>query len=349
MGSGRPAAAAPAVVGADPWPGPTIAHLLERLDRQAGSTLAIVFRRRRVTFSELREEASRLAAHLIRLGVGSGDRVAVLMPPSDAWAAVHYGVISSGALLVPINVAFKARELSFVLRQSGARCVVVAERFRDIDLARRIEEVIPEVAGAAAGEPLASAEYPGLEWAILHADRPRFGAWLSLEPLLRTDPGDAAARRLEIQRSELGPKSSCAIVYTSGSTGFPKPALLHHAGLLAGAWGYGGSVDLQDDDTVLVPWPTFHVSGMNAGMMMAHIRGRPAWLMEAYDPGYALDTIEHERISVFSGFDTTFTTRTTGIPPRAGSVHHARRSRRARRCTIGVPRFSESPHRLAPR
>jgi acyl-CoA synthetase (AMP-forming)/AMP-acid ligase II len=106
--------------------------------------------------------------------------------------------------------------------------------------------------------------------------------------------------------SSLEPQDICAIVYTSGSTSFPKPAMLHHRGLLGGAWWYGEGSDLDADERILVLAPTFHVSGISAGMLVAHMRGLPAWLMDGFDARQAIEIIERERITMFSGFDTMF-------------------------------------------
>jgi fatty-acyl-CoA synthase len=84
--------------------------------------------------------------------------------------------------------------------------------------------------------------------------------------------------------------------------------VLHHFVFQSGAWEYGRSLVLTAQDRVLVPWPTFHVSGISAGMMMATLREAPCWLIESYDPAEALRIIEREQITTFLGFDTTFTT-----------------------------------------
>lgn len=291
------------------WMNSTIPDMLWRLKRNTGSRLAIVFGEKSVSFSELAEQASRIAANLVQLGVEPGDRVAILMPPSDAWAAVHYGVIISGAILVPVNLAFKVRELSYVLRQSGARCVITSERFRDMSLKQRVEEIIPELAASFMTGVIESRQCPCVRWGILHSDGLATpGSWLSLNDMIHKDASAAAQERLEARMAALKPNSSCCIVYTSGSTGFPKPALLHHRGIIGGGWAYGQCLGVQEDDKVLIPWPTFHVSGINAGMMIPHLHGLPAWLMEAYEPAQALDIIERVGITLFSGFDTTFTT-----------------------------------------
>lgn len=287
------------------WHDATIPMMVSGLRRDRREAPALTFRGRTTSFGEMADLADRVSAYLVAAGLAADDRVALLLPPSDVWASVHYGVIGAGCVVVPINLAFKGDELRFVLKQSRARCIIVAESAKGVDLAGRLEEVVPAL--AAGSDRLVSAEFPALERAVLLSGGDgRRGAWRPAREMLEFSLSPELRGAVEQRQAALRPDQSCAIVYTSGSTSFPKPALLHHRGLMGGAWWYGEGSAIRDDERILGFAPTFHVSGISAGMMVPHMRGLPIWLLDGFEAGAALDMIEQHRITMFSGFDTMF-------------------------------------------
>ncbi|MGE0152228.1 MAG: class I adenylate-forming enzyme family protein [Reyranellaceae bacterium] len=284
----------------------TIPQLLERLARENRDGVAVSFRDRQTGFGALAAQADAVSNWCVDAGLRAGDRVALLMPPSDEWLAIFYGVIGAGCIAVPLNLAFKADELRFVLGQSRARCLIAAESHRGVDLAGRVEEAAPGLASAPRGGAL-SAALPALERALLlggpAAGR---GGWGDARDLPSHRSGAQTGQEMRRRRAAMAPGDTCAIVYTSGSTSFPKPAQLHHRGLLGGAWWYGESAGITPQDRMLSFAPTFHVSGLSAGALLAHVRGMTLWLLDGFEPGAMLDLIERHRITLFGGFDTMF-------------------------------------------
>lgn len=277
----------------DGWAEETIPQLVERLARERPRTVATCFRDRETDFATLAAQADAVSGWCVEAGLRAGDRVALLLPPSDAWLAIFYGVIGAGCIAVPLNLAFKPDELRFVLAQSQARCLVAAESHRGVDFAARVEEVAPAL--------------PALQHAML-LDGPAAGRaqWCDARAMLAHRAAPATLREVRRRRDAMGAGDTCAIVYTSGSTSFPKPAQLHHRGLLGGAWWYGESVDIVPHDRMLSFAPTFHVSGLSAGALLAHVRGLTLWLLDGFEAGAMLDLIERHRITLFGGFDTMF-------------------------------------------
>ena len=290
------------------WHDATIPQMVEALGREKPTAPAIVFKDRTTSFGELAATARRVSNYLVANGMRPDDRVALMLPPSDTWAAIHYGVIGAGCIAVPINLAFKADELRFVLKQSRAKCIIVADTNKGVDLAGRIEEILPALTKDGTNT-IDAGEFPALEMAVLLSESgaPR-GSWRPALDMLTFEATHAVEEELEKRRSALTPTQSCAIVYTSGSTSFPKPALLHHRGLMGGAWWYGEGSAIAEDERIMGFAPTFHVSGISAGMMVPHMRGLPIWLLDGFEPGAALDLIEKHSITMFSGFDTMFVT-----------------------------------------
>ena len=288
------------------WKDATTPQMVNGLRRDRRHAPAIVFRDRTTSFGEMADLADRISAYLVTAGLAPGDRVVVLLPPSETWASIHYGVIGAGCLIVPINLAFKDDELRFVLKQSQARCIIAADTHKGDDLGERLEQILPALAAAEATGRIVSSDFPTLERAVLvSTDSGPRGSWRPANEMLTFAPTGEVRDELDRRQEALKPDQSCAIVYTSGSTSFPKPALLHHRGLMSGAWWYGVGSDIRPDERILGFAPTFHVSGIS-GMMVPHLRGLPIWLLDGFEPGAALDLIEKERITMFSGFDTMF-------------------------------------------
>src|SRR5690606_5696521 len=119
------------------------------------------------------------------------------------------------------------------------------------------------------------------------------GAHIALEAFMAAH-GAADRKEVSTRSGALGPRDPCCLINTSGSTGKPKAALIHHRGVSGGAWYFGESVGMGEGDRLLVPWPTYHVSGFASGMLVAQMRGLPAWLMRSFDAGDALRAVaEH--------------------------------------------------------
>lgn len=286
----------------------TIGAMLERRRVEVPGVQAVVDDDSSATYDELVAGAWRVAGYMVANGVQPGDRVALLMPPSVAWATVHYGVILSGAIVVPLNLSWRADELDYAVRQSRPTCVLAAANWKSKPLASALSAIVPQLA-THDNDAATLAPMPWLRFGVAFGEASAdLAAWrpgaqaLNHESTAREDR--EVRRRLHIAQ----PRATCCIVYTSGSSGRPKPAMLHHGGLLEAAMEYGRCIDMRPSDRLLVPWPTFHVSGISAGMMMGHQHRATSRLMEAYAPGHALEIIEREGITSFSGFDTTFTT-----------------------------------------
>jgi len=302
---------------------PTIGHMLLEQAARQGDRLAIHDDRGSLSYRQLADRALAVAGFLVDQGVAPGDRVALLMPPGCDWVAVHYGVMAAGAIVVPLNLAWQAEELSFALRQAQVSAVVLNGHSRGRPLAQQLLRALSTPVRL--GEDKAErAGIPCLRFGVvIDAQQPLPAGWHDGQALFGHETGAQTAAEVRRRIESATPRTACCMVYTSGSTGRPKPAVLHHLGLLQAAWEYGEGLGLSPADRVLVPWPTFHVSGITAGMMMANLRGAPCWLMESYDPGLALDIIEREGITAFLGFDTTFTTMITRAdfaPSRVASM-----------------------------
>src|SRR6516162_846217 len=152
-----PAIAPSYVHGASDRPllGETIGENFDRIAAVHADREALVDRPsgRRWTYAELHRDVLALAHGLLRLGIGQGDRVGIWAPTSPEWTLLQYATAEIGAILVPLNPAYRTSELAYVVNHAGIRLLVAAPSFRTSDYAAMIEDARPGC--------------PGLRWVVL--------------------------------------------------------------------------------------------------------------------------------------------------------------------------------------
>ena len=147
----------------------TLGSLPERAARRWGAREALVFQGRRWSFAELSAGVDRLARGLIGLGVTPGEKIALWMVNRPEFIEAMFAVIKIGAVLVPINTRFRTDDVAYVLGQSDAATLIVAERSGPIDYLGMVRELVPSLAGGAVRE----SRFPNLRRVISVGDAPR--------------------------------------------------------------------------------------------------------------------------------------------------------------------------------
>ncbi|MFD5146065.1 AMP-binding protein [Streptomyces sp. NPDC058401] len=270
-----------------PLLGDTIGENLDRAVRGFPGRDALVDMAsgRRWTYAEFAADVDALALGLLDLGIVKGDRVGIWAPNRPEWTMVQYATARIGAVLVTVNPAYRSHELEYVLRQSGIRLLVAAERFKTSDYAAMIEEVGPGC--------------PDLEFTAL-LDGP---LWNSLQE--RGRRGD----RAELLRAQaaLSPDDPVNIQYTSGTTGFPKGATLSHHNILNNAYFVGELCHYTEQDRVCIPVPFYHCFGMVMGNLACTSHGAAMVIpAPAFDPGATLAAVQAESCTSLYGVPTMF-------------------------------------------
>ncbi|MFE6273667.1 AMP-binding protein [Streptomyces goshikiensis] len=270
-----------------PLLGDTIGENLDRTVRRFPGRDALVDRAagRRWTYAEFAADVDALALGLLDLGITKGDRVGIWAPNRAEWTLVQYATAKIGAILVTVNPAYRAHELEYVLRQSGMRMLVAAERFKSSDYAAMIEEVRPGC--------------PELEFTVL-LDGPR---WTDL--LERGRQGDPA--RLARAQAELSADDPINIQYTSGTTGFPKGATLSHHNILNNGFFVGELCHYTELDRVCIPVPFYHCFGMVMGNLACTSHGAAMVIpAPSFEPAATLAAVEAESCTSLYGVPTMF-------------------------------------------
>jgi long-chain acyl-CoA synthetase len=228
------------------------------------------------SWDELDSAVNRTAHALKDLGLNPGDRVAVVLANVVEFAYAYYGALRAGLVVVPVNPAYTPREITHLLSDSGARAAVVGR-----------------VHLAAVAEARESA--PDLEVVITTGTADAPDAVL-LAPLLERSSPEAFA-------SVGGGEDLAVLLYTSGTTGTPKGAMLSHRALLADLRQVGEITPavVAEDDVVLLMLPLYHVFGLNSGLGMVAAAGATGLLVERFDPSQTLDDIVRQGVSVVLG------------------------------------------------
>jgi long-chain acyl-CoA synthetase len=250
-----------------------LAGILVESARRHGERPALKLEDESLSYTELDEASARVAALVAEKGVGPGDRVGVMLPNVPYFPIVYYGVLRAGAVVVPMNVMLKGREVAFYLRDPEAGLMFAWHE------------------SAEAAEK--GAEETGTE-------------------LVSVQPGEFERLLAGVEpASELAERSSedtAVILYTSGTTGTPKGAELSHANLRVNAAITAETlVETSEEDVILGALPLFHSFGQTCCMNVAAYVGGCMTFIPRFDPAHALEIIQRDKVTVFAGVPTMYT------------------------------------------
>jgi acyl-CoA synthetase (AMP-forming)/AMP-acid ligase II len=239
----------------------------------------------RLSYRELGERVTAVAAALISGGLAPGDRVAVWAPNGSEWVLAALGALSAGGVLVPVSTRFTGPEALDVIGRSGARVLFMASDFLGVD---RLGALRAAASGGGLDSLALVVAKPG-DWAAFE----RSGAWV---PLALTSQRAAAVR----------PGDVSDIMFTSGTTGRSKGAMTSHERTLGVARAWAQCAGLTGRDRYLVVNPFFHTFGYKAGLLACLVSGAALVPQAVFDAGQALRLIEAERITVLPGAPTVY-------------------------------------------
>ncbi len=266
-------------------------HVADLLSKRANLTpdreaLLEIETGRRYTYRQLNERANRLANFLQQeFKVGKGDRVSILAYNRVVYLDLLYGLPKIGAIFAPLNWRLTAHELEYILRDCEPAVILVGPEFTGV------AEELRRLAGE--GHPLQGARWIALDGAGLPGSLP-------YDDLL------AQASPAEPPRPPLVGDDPCCILYTSGTTGHPKGALIPHRQVLWNCINTVISWGLTEKDVSPVYTPLFHTGGLFAFLTPLHYAGGRVLLASKFDPEASLTIIQAEKCTVILGVPTLF-------------------------------------------
>jgi fatty-acyl-CoA synthase len=260
----------------------------------------------RWTYRQYREHADETARGLMALGLRKGEHVAVWAANLPEWLLLQMGAAKAGLVLVTINPAYQAAELEYVLKQGDVTALFFMGRIRNHDCLETVSSLVTP--GTQYGE-VSSERLPALRYVCLVgpslADKGEEDAWrpaLFREMLAGAASVDRDALH-ERQRAVL-PSDAAMMQYTSGTTGFPKGAILAHRSIVNNAAGFSARNETRQDDRTCTAMPFFHVGGCVLAVLGSLYTGATLYPLVAFDPLKILQIISSERCTTMGGVPT---------------------------------------------
>ena len=291
-----------------PWvDGLTIGQVLRETAAKYPDHDALVFPQtdRRWTWREFDAEVDRVAKSLIALGIQDGEHLALWATNVPQWVLLQFATARIGVVLVNINPAYRPFELEYVLKQSDSVALMLVEKFKSSDYFAMLAEICPELADTTEGL-IRSAKYPQLRRIVALCDSPPQSllSWPAfLELAEKTTPEQLQAR----EQNSTHIQEPINIQYTSGTTGFPKAAMLSHRNLLLNAYYVGGCQHLSEQDRLCIPVPFYHCFGCVLGTLACSVYGTAMIIpAEYFQPQATLEAIEKERATAIYGVPTMY-------------------------------------------
>ncbi len=251
--------------------------LLARNARVYGRETGLIFGDVRLTWQAVNVRANRFANAMQKLGLQRGDRVALYARNSHQWVEALFGLMKVGVVVVTINYRLTAAEAGYIAENCGARAIICG--VTEVENARKVASQISNLKFLI-GIDVAGDDVESYETLINRGDE--------REPVLETP---------------LAYDEPAMLLYTSGTTGFPKGAIYTHGSLLVGMLVHVHAIGSRHTNRVMLPSPLYSAAGI-AGIFCAMYVGSPIALIN-FEPKLALETMQRERITFTNFVPTT--------------------------------------------
>jgi fatty-acyl-CoA synthase len=283
-----------------------IGQMLDRTAAAFPSRPALVARHtlERLTWAGLHENVERLARALMAIGIQKGDRVGIWATNRTEWVLTQFATAKIGAILVNLNIRYRAHEVEYALKQSECQTLILMRGFHDCDYVESLFSIAPQLSEGRSGS-LKSRQLPHLSNVIFIGDNPPSSMlpWHDLMAMAE----QTSTENLRQREASLSCFDAINIQYTSGTTGFPKGATLSHHNVVNNGLLISDTMELTDRDSVCIPVPFYHCFGMVLANMSCLASGAAMVLpSEAFDPLETLRTVQEERCTALYGVPTMF-------------------------------------------
>ncbi|MBI5091720.1 MAG: long-chain fatty acid--CoA ligase [Candidatus Hydrogenedentes bacterium] len=266
-----------------------LASVLEDSAKEYPDKTAVVFREYRMSFAMINAFACQIAHMLREAGVERGDKVALCCPNIPYFPMAYYGILKTGAVVVPLNVLYKRREIEYNLADADAKAFLCFEGTPHLPL---LEHAWPAFNDTPTCEKM---------WVI--AASPSGPSPL---PGIPTMQEDMSGRPTNFDTVQTDPDDTAVILYTSGTTGHPKGAELTHSNLVMNAIVSRDLSHGTPDDIQLVALPLFHSFGQTSQMNAGFLGGCTLVLLPRFEATEVLEAMQNESVTIFCGVPTMY-------------------------------------------
>ena len=256
-----------------------LGELLEISAQKHAHRIAIVFGQKKISYKSLNELTDHIAAGLIELGIKKQDKVALFLDNCPEFVISYFAILKAGAVVIPINYMFKMEEAKYILQDSGAFCLITSRPY--VDMAEELRLRVDS-----------------LKYIICTAKS-------------RSDVINFSSIKKEnkelLNKVSSGPSDLAVILYTSGTTGHPKGAMLSHYNLISNAMDSSQAIKVDHKDTFICILPLFHSFAATVCMNLPLLIGAKIVIMKTVRPfKRIIRAIRRNRVSIFVGVPSIY-------------------------------------------
>lgn len=240
---------------------------------------ALVFGRKSITYKTLNDLTDHIASGLIGLGIRKQDRVALFLDNCPEFVIGYYAILKSGAVVVPINYMFKMEEAKFILQDSQATAIITSRVYLDMaqELMLRVDSLKTIITTTKTKDEI-----------------------IDFDKIRKTDTEI-------LKKPSSDPDNLAVILYTSGTTGFPKGAMLSHYNLISNAMDSVAAIKADFKDTFICMLPLFHSFAATVCMNMPLLAGAKIVIMKSIRPfKRIIRAIRKNRVNIFVGIPSIY-------------------------------------------
>jgi fatty-acyl-CoA synthase len=283
----------------------TLGALLRKQAAKYGDKDFIVYSNpdARYPYSVLDKKADSLAKGLLSAGFKRGEHIGIWANNVPEWTTVFFAAARIGLVTVPIHSNYRPKELEYVIAQADIKGLFTINKFRDMDYTEILYQLIPELPNAEAGI-VKTDKFPRLKMVANIENTPHKGMY-TLGDLISLG-NRIADSELEKAESLVSNNDTLCIMYTSGTTGAPKGAMLTHRNIINNGYICNRLGRVTEDAAALCPLPLFHVMCLTNGVVQSLIYGCRVVLMGGFDPLMCLTIIQKEKCDWMYGVPTMF-------------------------------------------
>jgi fatty-acyl-CoA synthase len=269
----------------------TLSGLLQQAAERFPDQPAVLFGERRISYAELDDLASRFGAGLLRLGIRRGDRVGLYMTNHPEWVIAFFGIARMGGVIVPMNTRYRSQEVAYILNNCGATGLVMGSRYAKSDYVEIVESVWDEI--------------PTLQQVIVHGEG-KGDRMLFFQDALRAGADYAGDPEVVAACRSQQPEDVVFILYTSGTTGSPKGAMLTNLNIAKNGEQIAQVMRQDEHDVTLIVVPFFHCFGCVIGVTASVSAASALLPLPVFEAAEALRAIEQHGATVVHGVPTMF-------------------------------------------